>query len=111
MLIQVDQRVRRVIARAVAAAESRSTSRFMKVISQQYSDAEGLDYWQITVLVAARLGCNLDYDKLQDLAEQHRALRQIKRRRQRSASVRQPVLDQDQRLHRTSNMQLLAQDG
>ena len=38
---------------------------------------QGLDYWQITVLAAARLGCNLDYDKLQDLAEQHRALRQI----------------------------------
>jgi hypothetical protein len=38
---------------------------------------EGLDYWHITVLAAARLGCNLDYDKLQDLAEQHRALRQI----------------------------------
>ncbi len=38
---------------------------------------EGLGYWQITVLAAARLGCNLDYDKLQDLAEQHRALRHI----------------------------------
>ena len=38
---------------------------------------EGFDYWHITVLAAARLGCNLDYDKLQDLAEQHRALRQI----------------------------------
>ena len=38
---------------------------------------EGLDYWHITVLAAVRLGCNLDYDKLQDLAEQHRALRQI----------------------------------
>ena len=38
---------------------------------------EGLDYWHITVLAAARLGCDLDYDKLQDLAEQHRALRQI----------------------------------
>ena len=38
---------------------------------------EGLDYWHITVLGAVRLGCNLDYDKLQDLAEQHRALRQI----------------------------------
>lgn len=38
---------------------------------------EGLDYWQVVVLAAARLGCNLDYDKLQDLAEQHRALRQI----------------------------------
>ncbi len=36
---------------------------------------KGLDYWAITVLAAVRLGCNLDYDKLQDLAEQHRNLR------------------------------------
>jgi transposase, IS5 family len=35
----------------------------------------GLDYWSITVLAAVRLGCNFDYDKLQDLAEQHRTLR------------------------------------
>jgi len=35
----------------------------------------GMDYWQITVLAAVRLGCDLDYDKLQDLAEQHRNLR------------------------------------
>src|SRR5438876_2770640 len=35
----------------------------------------GMDYWQITVPAAVRLGCNLDYDKLQDLAEQHRTLR------------------------------------
>ena len=38
---------------------------------------EGLDYWSITVLAAVRLGCNLDYDKLQDLAEQHHNLRLI----------------------------------
>lgn len=38
---------------------------------------EGLDYWQILVLAAVRLGCNLDFDKLQDLAEQHRALRHM----------------------------------
>ncbi|MCP4191744.1 MAG: ISNCY family transposase [Planctomycetaceae bacterium] len=38
---------------------------------------EGLDYWHIAVLAGVRLGCNLDYDKLQDLAEQHRAMRQI----------------------------------
>ena len=37
----------------------------------------GLSYWEITVLAAVRLGCDLDYDKLQDFAEQHRALRQI----------------------------------
>ena len=38
---------------------------------------EGMDYWQILVLTAVRLGCNLDYDRLQDLAENHRRLRQI----------------------------------
>jgi hypothetical protein len=38
---------------------------------------KGMDYWQILVLAAVRLGCNLNYDKLQDLAEQHRALRQV----------------------------------
>jgi len=36
---------------------------------------EGFNYWQIVVLAAIRLGCNLDYDKLQDLAENHLALR------------------------------------
>src|SRR5207249_25727 len=38
---------------------------------------EGLSYWTIMVLAAVRLGCNFDYDKLQDLAEQHRVLRLI----------------------------------
>ena len=38
---------------------------------------EGMEYWQILVLAAVREGCDLDYDKLQDLAEQHRALRHI----------------------------------
>ena len=36
---------------------------------------EGFDYWQILVLAIVRLGCNLNYDKLQDLCENHRALR------------------------------------
>ena len=35
----------------------------------------GLSYWEITVLAAVRLGCNCDYDKLQNLAEEHRTLR------------------------------------
>ena len=35
----------------------------------------GLDDWQIVVLSAVRLGCNYDYDKLQDQAENHRGLR------------------------------------
>lgn len=38
---------------------------------------EGFDDWQIVVLAAVRLGCNLDYDKLQDLGENHRSLRGI----------------------------------
>src|ERR1700751_1164536 len=29
---------------------------------------EGLSYWTILVLAAVRLGCNFDYDRLQDLA-------------------------------------------
>jgi transposase, IS5 family len=37
----------------------------------------GLDDWQIVVLAAVRLGCNCDYDKLQDQAENHRALRTL----------------------------------
>ena len=38
---------------------------------------QGLSYWQILVLAAVRLGCDLDYDRLQDLAEQHRTLRMM----------------------------------
>src|ERR1700737_4920401 len=34
----------------------------------------GMNYWEIAVLAAVRLGCNLDYDKLQALAENHRRL-------------------------------------
>jgi hypothetical protein len=37
----------------------------------------GLNYWEIAVVAGVRLGCNLDYDKLQDLAENHRRLQQI----------------------------------
>jgi transposase, IS5 family len=45
--------------------------------TSRHRGRRGLSYWEITVLAAARLGCNLDYDKLQDLAENHRRLRQI----------------------------------
>jgi len=37
----------------------------------------GMDYWQILVLAAVRLGCNFNYDRLQDLAENHANLRHI----------------------------------
>ena len=35
----------------------------------------GFDDWQIIVLAVVRHGCDLDYDKLQNLAEEHRSLR------------------------------------
>jgi transposase, IS5 family len=37
----------------------------------------GMAYWSILVLGAVRLGCNLNYDRLQNLAEEHRTLRRI----------------------------------
>lgn len=37
----------------------------------------GFDDWQIVVLAAVRLGCNVDYDKLQDQAENHYSLRTL----------------------------------
>ncbi|KKK56209.1 hypothetical protein LCGC14_3066830, partial [marine sediment metagenome] len=55
----------------------RAVARDVNRTSNAKRGRQGMDYWQILVLAAVRLGCNLDYDKLQDLAEQHRALRQI----------------------------------
>jgi IS5 family transposase len=37
----------------------------------------GMQYWSILVLGAVRLGCNFNYDRLQNLAEEHRSLRRI----------------------------------
>lgn len=37
----------------------------------------GMDDWHVVVLSALRLGCNFDYDKLQDQVENHRTLRAI----------------------------------
>jgi len=37
----------------------------------------GFDDWQVIVLAVIRHGCDLDYDKLQNLAEEHRSLRQL----------------------------------
>jgi transposase, IS5 family len=37
----------------------------------------GLLYWQVLVLAAVRQGCNLNYDRLQNLAEEHNTLRRI----------------------------------
>ncbi|MCP3924319.1 MAG: ISNCY family transposase [Desulfobacterales bacterium] len=37
----------------------------------------GLNYWEILVLASVRLGCNLNFDALQDLADNHKNLRQM----------------------------------
>jgi transposase, IS5 family len=65
--IYADSKLRRGILDLVGEDVNRETS--------TEHGRPGMDYWQITVLAAVRLGCNLDYDKLQDLAEQHRNLR------------------------------------
>jgi IS5 family transposase len=55
----------------------RAIARDVNGTSSAKRGRKGLDYWSILVLAAARLGCNLDYDQLQNLAENHRSLRQI----------------------------------
>ena len=67
--IYAQPKLRDEILRAVAGDVNRHSSR--------KRGRQGMDYWSILVLAAVRLGCNLDYDRLQDLAEQHRALRQM----------------------------------
>jgi transposase, IS5 family len=37
----------------------------------------GMDLWKILVLGTIRLGCNCDYDKLQEMANNHKTLRQM----------------------------------
>ncbi len=55
----------------------RSIARDVNGRSSAKRGRPGLSYWEILVLAAARLGCGCDYDQLQDLAENHRALRQV----------------------------------
>jgi transposase, IS5 family len=55
----------------------RSIARDVNGRSSAKRGRPGLTYWEILVLAAARLGCDCDYDQLQDLAENHRALRQV----------------------------------
>ena len=43
--------------------------------SRRDTGRPGFDDWQVLVLGVLRMSCNLDYDKLQDLAENHAALR------------------------------------
>jgi len=38
---------------------------------------KGMDLWKILVLGTLRLGCNWDYDKLKEIADNHKTLRQM----------------------------------
>ena len=67
--IYAQPKLRDEILQAVAADVNRDSSR--------KRGRKGMDYWPLLVLASVRLGCNFDYDRLQDLAEQHRALRQM----------------------------------
>lgn len=65
--IYSDDALRKTILNLVGKDVNRTTSKKL--------GRPGLSYWEIMVLAGVRLGCNFDYDKLQDLAEQHRTLR------------------------------------
>jgi IS5 family transposase len=67
--IHAQPKLREDILRAIAKDVNRDSSHKL--------GRQGLDYWSILVLAAVRLGCNLNYDRLQNLAEQHHALRQM----------------------------------
>jgi hypothetical protein len=55
----------------------RAIARDVNGTSKATRGRPGLSYWEILVLAGARLGCGYNYDELQDLAENHRALRQV----------------------------------
>ena len=67
--IYTQPKLRKEILHAVARDVNRDSS--------SKRGRKGMDYWPIIVLASVRLGCNFDYDRLQDLAEQHRTLRQM----------------------------------
>ena len=49
----------------------------VNVDSRSDTGRAGLNDWHTVLLAAVRFGCNLDDDRLQDLVEQPRALRQV----------------------------------
>jgi IS5 family transposase len=67
--IYTDQKLRSRVVKLVADDLNQDTRRDV--------GRPGMHDWQVVVLAAVRLGCNFDYDKLQDQAENHLALRGI----------------------------------
>lgn len=69
--VHSDSRLRSLLLKLVESDVNASTS----------SDCgrEGMEYWTVLVLTAVRLGCNYNYDHLQNLADEHRSLRRLMR--------------------------------
>ena len=67
--IYTDNELRRQVVRLVANDINKESRRDV--------GRPGMDDWQVVVLAAVRLGCNYDYDKLQDQVENHCSLRGI----------------------------------
>lgn len=67
--VYTQPQLRRKVVELVAADLNQDTRRDV--------GRKGMDDWQVVVLAAVRLGCNYDYDKLQDLVENHRALQGV----------------------------------
>ena len=63
-------------------SDSARTQKVLDLIGQNVNSnsrtdcgREGMDYWHLLVLASVRLGCNLTYDQLHDLSENHIKLR------------------------------------
>jgi len=67
--VYTDNKLRHKVVKLVAADLNEETRRDV--------GRAGMDDWQVVVLAVVRLGCNFDYDKLQDQVENHRSLRAI----------------------------------
>jgi len=67
--VYTDPQLRRKVVRLIGEDLNQDTRRDV--------GRPGMDDWQVVVLAAVRLGCNYDYDKLQDQVENHRSLRGI----------------------------------
>lgn len=67
--LYVNEKLRRKVVRLVASD--------LNADSRRDVGRPGMDDWHVVVLAAVRLGCNYDYDKLQDLVSNHRCLREI----------------------------------
>jgi transposase, IS5 family len=75
--IYLDQAVRKRLTELVAADVGDRIHRDAGRPVRRDTGRPGFDDWQVLVLAVLRTACNLDYDKLQDLAENHFSLRTI----------------------------------